>query len=685
MKRFLLTLFWGVITALLLASCATPPTNLPPLTFEDPNILGIERVDQRSLVTLEDAVACLASRRPVYGVMTENTNVRPQTEVGACRVGRVPQGTVVRFDSLYATGDSTALFDTRGAGEVPAAGVIGYEEDVRPIFQRTCNSCHSAIVQNKSLQVTAYEPLMAGSESGPVVVPGEPDDSLLWAMIESNTMPMIGELSDLDKETVRLWITAGAPERRSPLPARDALWAEIDSDSVDPVNNACAPGAVESPGTFVNAGLILPVSCGAPPAPETLAALTGGFTPTIVGGVPRPQTANAANTEDVDVDAPAAVAAAPVAVYAGGANAAAAGIQAAALNLAPPSDSDGWLTPQGGFCIERRLAKNTRSITAITFAPDGRMFLALDSPPTGEADPLVLYDAHHPSRSVAVYDYEADANFREILMESTRITGLDWYNGALYLSRAGEVGVIPDGGSYQALAGGFAVNSQLFHANNGIVIANGYVYVSAGGVIDGWSDGPIEGMDEVSANNIAGGGNPYAARIVRAPLDALLSQRSINAFSTAALGVRNPYGITVDPSGRIWFTDNGATNVPENMSAGDEVNMLNPSQATGSDATAPYYGFPLALTGNYGSRYVAPVATLINTAAPTGISWAYGTIFFGQYGKDPGLYRLGNVGGQIVAERVMLVWPLLAVATAPDGALWIGTGDGGLYRITPGC
>jgi hypothetical protein len=84
--------------------------------------------------------------------------------------------------------------------------------------------------------------------------------------------------------------------------------------------------------------------------------------------------------------------------------------------------------------------------------------------------------------------------------------------------------------------------------------------------------------------------------------------------------------------------------------------------------------------------YSLPVVDLRNTSAPTGITWAYGTIFFGQYGRDPGLYRVGRAGdGQMIAERVMLVWPLLAVTTAPDGALWIGTGTGGLFRLTPGC
>ncbi len=36
--------------------------------------------------------------------------------------------------------------------------------------------------------------------------------------------------------------------------------------------------------------------------------------------------------------------------------------------------------------------------------------------------------------------------------------------------------------------------------------------------------------------------------------------------------------------------------------------------------------------------------------------------------------------------RHLMRWAaLLAVTTAPDGALWVGTGSGGLYRMTPGC
>ena len=95
---------------------------------------------------------------------------------------------------------------------------IGYEDDIKPIVDRACVICHSGVVQTMGLQVTEYDPLMAGSDNGPVIVPGKLDESLLWEMVSTRRMPMIGELSDLDLETIRLWIEAGAPERRSALP-----------------------------------------------------------------------------------------------------------------------------------------------------------------------------------------------------------------------------------------------------------------------------------------------------------------------------------------------------------------------------------------------------------------------------------------------------------------------------------
>ncbi|MBW7886237.1 MAG: PQQ-dependent sugar dehydrogenase, partial [Caldilineaceae bacterium] len=550
------------------------------------------------------------------------------------------------------------------------------------------------------LQTTAYGPLMEGSINGPVVVPGDPETSKLWEMIGSNRMPLTGPLPESEKELVRAWIEQGAAEHRGAgaleevEDADEGIWLSISEQTeLTTVPDSCEV-LPDDAGVLVSSDLILPVSCGAAPNPNDLNQLLARYGLPGAQNVVANRSAAAASAQRGQREASTAagsgaaeaVAPAPAAAPAAAANAGQVGIQAAALGLPAPSDADPYLIPQGGFCMERRLAKNSRGITAISFAPDGRMFLALDSALTGEVDPLILYDAYHPSRSIAIYDWANDSGFNEIFTESSRITGLDYYNGALYISRAGEVGRIPDGGGYEKLADGFAVNSQLFHANNGIVVSDGWVYVSAGGMRDGYVEGPIVGVSEQGAQDIVSNGNPYAARIVRAPLDALLSTRSINAFSTAARGVRNPYGIARDATGRIWFTDNGATNVPDEISAGDEVNVLYPAAIGPSEESTPHYGFPLALGGEAKEWYTKPVVDLRNSAAPTGISAAYGTIFYAAYGVDPGLYRLGRTASAaVITERILLGWPILAVATAPDGALWIGMGDGGLYRITPGC
>lgn len=704
-KRLFFVLFLMLFCGLFLAACPSAPAALPPplalpkplpvdgpsIPFHTPNLRGVKETHIRSIANTDELLTCLDEGQIVYGIALQNANVRVAPQVDACRIGRIPRGSLVEITGAIQTSALDASQPISRATETKLVPTLGFVEDIQPIFRRTCNSCHSAVVKNKGLQVTEYKPLLAGSTLGAVVVPGDAEASSLWQQVNSGKMPLVGELSITDKAAIRAWIEAGAPERRSLVaqptsqPVAQApltqLWLQVAGGAINPVSDVCeTPAAAEQ---VVSSELLFPLSCGvAPRPPEVQSALKRL-------SIPIPAVAGAAPVRGGSI-APAApqngaAAAAPLHTLSAGQ----AGIQAAALNLPPASDEDGWLQPRGGFCMEQRIPQNDRGITALAFAPNGLLYMALDSSLVGEnVDPLILYDAHHPSRSIAVYDPVANTRPVEIFSESTRITGMTYYDGSLYLSRAGEVGRITDGGKYERLAAGFAVNSQLFHANNGIAIVDGWLYISAGGVIDGYSDGPIVGISEAGAQSIVAGGNRFAARLVRAPLDVLLSQRSIEAFQTAARGLRNPYGLAADPAGRLWITDNGATNVPDTISAGDEVNVFNPAAVppgTDEDAT-PYYGFPLALSGSPPDWYTKPVIDLPNASAPTSITWAYGTLFFGVYGSNPGLYRIGQgADGQPIAERVLLVWPLLATTTAPDGALWIGTGAGGLFRITPGC
>ena len=67
------------------------------------------------------------------------------------------------------------------------------------------------------LQTTAYAPLMAGSQNGPVVVPGNPDASKLWEMVGQGKMPATGPLPTDEQQLVREWIAQGAAEHRAQL------------------------------------------------------------------------------------------------------------------------------------------------------------------------------------------------------------------------------------------------------------------------------------------------------------------------------------------------------------------------------------------------------------------------------------------------------------------------------------
>lgn len=707
------------------AGQASQPTPVPDISVPLPPRKGPDSQGGAGtfhpLTALSDAVACLSDGQPAYGVMQANANVRTQPAIEGCRVGRAPAGTVIRIEGLYSQSESTPLLSLNRLETASGFPAVGYTEDIQPIFAATCAICHGDLLQNAELKVTEYEALMAGSTRGPVVVPGKPEESFLWYQVSTGVMPLVGELSNSDKRLIYEWIRSGAPEERPQAPAEESLWLRINSADYNPAANDCDEPD-ESAQAFINSTLVRFASCVAAPAAEILADYLprsqqndrGDIDKVLAGAVSRPFGLNALDAVESLVTKPVPQVEESASTSADPAPGPATnptpsppkpsapvapgrvGIGAAPLGLPAPSDNDPWMIPQGGFCVEQRLQpklENNRGITSLAFAPDGRLFMGLDSPTTGTQDPNILFDAFHPSRSIGVY-LSGEDNFGEILTESGRITGMVWQNGSLYLNRAGEVGRIVDGGQYQRLAAGFSVDGRLFHANNGIAIVNGWLYVSAGGVRDGYSDGLIAvGDGDVPAESLAtsiAGGNPFGSRIVRAQIDRLVSERSISVFQTAARGVRNPYGLTADPSGRLWFTDNGATNVPGDRTAGDEVNFFDPGSlsgaaAAGDESATPYYGFPLALAGIQKEWYTAPVLPLLNTAAPTAIAWAYGTIFYAQYGRDPGLYRIASAGGQLVAERVLLGWPIQAVTTAPDGALWIGTGSGGLYRMTPGC
>ena len=104
-----------------------------------------------------------------------------------------------------------AIFRIGSTGAAPSTDV-SYAKDVRPILESRCATCHMGEFVSAGLDMNTYESLMAGSQNGPVIVPGDAGDSLLVEKITEGKMPKRGpKLTPAQIQTITDWINAGAP------------------------------------------------------------------------------------------------------------------------------------------------------------------------------------------------------------------------------------------------------------------------------------------------------------------------------------------------------------------------------------------------------------------------------------------------------------------------------------------
>ena len=89
--------------------------------------------------------------------------------------------------------------------------LLSFEINILPIVQADCLLCHGENLQQNGLDLRTRDSIQKGGESGPAIVPGSAEESLLFEKVSSGEMPMGGEkLSDEEIERIRHWINAGA-------------------------------------------------------------------------------------------------------------------------------------------------------------------------------------------------------------------------------------------------------------------------------------------------------------------------------------------------------------------------------------------------------------------------------------------------------------------------------------------
>jgi hypothetical protein len=89
-----------------------------------------------------------------------------------------------------------------------------FETVVRPLLIGRCGKCHGAEKQRAGLRLDSREAIVAGGDSGPAIVPGNPDESLLIVAVrhaDDLKMPPDRKLADEQIAALERWVEAGAP------------------------------------------------------------------------------------------------------------------------------------------------------------------------------------------------------------------------------------------------------------------------------------------------------------------------------------------------------------------------------------------------------------------------------------------------------------------------------------------
>lgn len=118
------------------------------------------------------------------------------------------------------------------AGELTPQQRDLFEKHARPTLIGQCIKCHGDTKQEGGLRLTSLESLLEGGESGPAIVPGKPDESLLVEALryESFEMPPTGQLEEKVVVGIVAWIKAGSPWPRGLVLKATPKISEKDRD-----------------------------------------------------------------------------------------------------------------------------------------------------------------------------------------------------------------------------------------------------------------------------------------------------------------------------------------------------------------------------------------------------------------------------------------------------------------------
>ncbi len=150
-----------------------------------------------------------------------------------------PNATVPLVTTTQVTDETTTT--------TPSGAAVSWDTGIAALFVDSCGACHGAGALG-GLNVTSYALTVEGGSSGPGIVAGDPDASVLYTRQLQGGHP--GQFTDAELATVLEWIETGAPETAGTAgggagdPTWDGVWATVMADSCGACHGAGALGGL---------------------------------------------------------------------------------------------------------------------------------------------------------------------------------------------------------------------------------------------------------------------------------------------------------------------------------------------------------------------------------------------------------------------------------------------------------
>lgn len=148
---------------------------------------------------------------------TETVTIQPTLE--PTQTKEPPTATLTATSTRTPTETPEPLPTETPGSEAPSvdtalsSGAISFAEQIQPIFNKSCISCHGIKAIKEGLDLRTFDGLLAGSLNGSVITPGDAENSFFIQQIVSGEMPWRRKAPEVTPEELQIlidWVNQGA-------------------------------------------------------------------------------------------------------------------------------------------------------------------------------------------------------------------------------------------------------------------------------------------------------------------------------------------------------------------------------------------------------------------------------------------------------------------------------------------